>query len=53
MALTATQPPYKKLQPRKLSPPIEHAKKMFDQDRAKLPKNPVLKFLKIFLGEGF
>ena len=45
--------PYKKLMPRKLAPPIEHANKMIMQDKNKMPKNKILKFVKIFLGEGF
>ena len=44
---------YKKLIPRKLTPPLEHAKKMFTQDKNKLPKNAILRFFKIFFGEGF
>lgn len=45
--------PYKKLHPRKLCPPVEHAKKMIDQDKNKLPRNKIIRFFKIFLGEGF
>jgi hypothetical protein len=51
--LTPTTPTYRKLTPRKLMPPVEHAKKMFMQDKAKMPKNAVLRFFKIFLGDGF
>jgi len=51
--MTQTAPEYRKLKPRKLAPPVEHAKKMFQQDRNKLPKNKFMRFWKIFLGEGF
>jgi hypothetical protein len=48
-----TQTPYRKLNVRKLAPPAEHAKKMIDQGKAKLPNNKILRFCKIFFGEGF
>ena len=48
-----TTKPYRKLNPRKLAPPIEHAKKMVDQGKKKMPKNKILRFFKIFFGEGF
>ena len=53
MVIAPTNPPYRKLMPRKLAPPIEHANKMIMQDKNKLPKNKILRFWKIFLSEGF
>lgn len=53
MSLAPTQAPYRKFNPKKLAPPPEHAKKMFDQDKNKLPKNKMLRFIKIFFGDGF
>ena len=44
---------YRTLHPKKLAPPVEHAKKLIDQEKTKMPKNKVLRFLKIFFGEGF
>lgn len=43
----------RKLTPRRLSPPIEAAKRFMDTDKTKLPKNRIVRFFKIFLGEGF
>jgi len=37
-----------KFEPGKLAPPIEAAKRMMDADFQRLPKNPVLRFCKIF-----
>ena len=48
-----TLTPYRKLNVRKLAPPTEHAKKMIDQGKAKMPKSKFLRFWKIFLGDGF
>lgn len=49
------QPKSKKreLQIRKLTPPPEFAKRFVSIDNERLPKNPVLRFFKIFFGEGF
>ncbi len=44
---------YRKLNVHKLCPPVEHAKKMVDQGKNKVPRNKVLRFIKQFLGEGF
>lgn len=41
------------LQPRKLIPPPEIAKRIMAKDKEFLPKNPVLRFFMIFFGEGF
>ena len=43
---------YKTLKPRKLSPPVEHAKKLIEQEKSKLPNNKILRFFKLFFGEG-
>ena len=51
--MTQTAPEYRKLKPRKLAPPPDHAKKMFNLDRNKLPKNKFLRFWKIFFSDGF
>ena len=45
--------PYRKLNIRKLCPPVEHAKKMADQDKNKIPRNKLFRWIKIFMGEGF
>jgi len=45
--------PYRKLNVHKLCPPVEHAKKMVDQDKNKMPRNKIMRFIKIFFGEGF
>lgn len=38
----------------KLEPPLEVKYKFLQDDRKSLPKNPILKFIKIFfLGDGF
>lgn len=41
------------LHPAKLSPPPEIIKRIVEQDKTRLPKNPVARFFKIFFGEGF
>jgi len=43
----------RKLYPQKLVPPPQVVKKMIERDKARLPTNPVLRFFKIFFGEGF
>ena len=43
----------RKLYPRKLIPPPAVLLKMKEKQAAKLPANPVLRFFKIFFGEGF
>jgi hypothetical protein len=45
--------PYRKLEPRRLSPPPEIIKRIVASDKTVLPKNKFLKFFKIFFGEGF
>ncbi len=40
------------LNPRKLVPPPEVIQKMAEKEKNKMPKNPVLRFLKLFFGEG-
>jgi len=38
----------------KFGPPPEAAKRMVDNDKAREPRNPILKFLKkFFMGEGY
>ncbi len=41
------------LHPAKLSPPPEIIKRIVEQDKTRLPKNKILRFIKIFFGEGF
>jgi hypothetical protein len=43
----------RELHPRKLIPPPEIVKRIMDKDKEYLPKNKMLRFFKIFLGEGF
>jgi len=43
----------KKLIPGKLVPPPPAIQRMLYNDKRKMPRNPVLKFFKIFFGEGF
>ena len=40
------------LYPKKLYPPAVVLKKMAEKERNKIPRNPVLKFFKLFFGEG-
>ena len=44
---------YRKLNPRRLSPPPEIIKRLVNQDKGVMPRNPIIKFFKIFFGEGF
>lgn len=44
---------YRKLEPRKLSPPPEISKRIMSKDKLILPKNKVARFFKLFFGEGF
>ena len=50
---THDESPYRQLNPRKLAPPIEAAKRIIEQDKTRLPLNPVMRFMKKFFGEGF
>lgn len=42
-----------KLYPRKLVPPPEVIKKMAEKEKNKMPNNPILRFFRIFFGEGY
>lgn len=50
---TAPQSKLRKLYPQKLVPPPEVIKKIAEREKKLMPKNPVLRFFKIFFGEGF
>lgn len=41
-----------KLYPKKLYPPPEYIKKMKEREDRMLPRNPILRFFKLFFGEG-
>lgn len=41
------------LLPGKLCPPPEAMKRIVEKGKGKLPNNPILRFFKIFFGEGF
>jgi hypothetical protein len=43
----------RELHPKKLVPPPQVIDKMKADQKNKMPKNPVLRFFKIFFGEGF
>lgn len=43
----------RKLYPQKLVPPPQVIQKMREREKMKMPKNAVLRFFKIFFGEGF
>lgn len=43
----------RKLDPRKLAPPPEIIKRMMAADSKNLPANPIIRFIKLFFGEGF
>jgi hypothetical protein len=43
----------RKIYPKTLQPPPEVVKHMMEKDKQKLPANPVLRFFKIFFGEGY
>ena len=43
----------RKLYPQKLVPPPQVLEKMKEREKNKMPRNPVLRFFKIFFGEGF
>lgn len=42
----------REIHPRKLAPPPEVAKRIMENDKKRLPHNPVIKFLYLFFGEG-
>jgi len=44
---------YKELEPRRLVPPTEVRKEIINKEKSQLPKNIILRFFKIFFGEGF
>ncbi len=41
------------LKPRKLMPPIEASKRIIEQGKSNLPRNKIIRFLKLFFGKGF
>jgi hypothetical protein len=41
------------LKPNKLTPPPEVIQRIMEKDTRIMPNNPVLKFFRIFFGEGF
>lgn len=43
----------RELHPRKLIPPPEVTQRIMNKDREQLPKNRILRFFKIFFGDGF
>jgi hypothetical protein len=47
-----TEPKKRILYPKKLYPPPVVLKKMAEKERNKIPSNPVLRFFKLFFGEG-
>ncbi|MFZ2602703.1 MAG: hypothetical protein WAX79_01725 [Candidatus Omnitrophota bacterium] len=52
--IVATSPSkLRDLHPAKLSPPPEIIKRIVEQDKTRLPKNPIIRFFKIFMEEGF
>ena len=56
-ALTPTSIPLseckkKKLYPRKLYPPPEVMRRMIEEEKSIVPKNPIVRFFKLFFGEG-
>jgi hypothetical protein len=44
--------PERKLYPKKLVPPPEVVQKIIERNKNKLPSNPVIRFFKLFFGEG-
>lgn len=44
---------YRKIYIQKLEPPPQVIKVMLERQKRKIPKNPVLRFFKIFFGEGY
>jgi len=43
----------RRLYPRKLYPPPEVMRKMIEEEKNRMPKNKILRFFKIFFGEGY
>jgi hypothetical protein len=43
----------RKLYPKKLMPPPNILKAITEKERDRLPTNPIIRFFKIFFGEGF
>ena len=43
----------RKLDPRKLAPPPDIGKRIIEADAKILPANPIIRFFKLFFGEGF
>jgi len=41
------------LHPAKLVPPVDATKRLVSIEANRLPRNPLLKFFKIFFGDGF
>ena len=37
----------------KLIPPLEIRHRIIEKDKGRLPKNKILRFIKLFFGEGF
>lgn len=42
----------RKVYPKKLLPPPEVIKKLYERESKKLPNNKILRFLKLFFSEG-
>ena len=52
-ALEPTTPEKKDLAINKLIPPLEIRHRIIQKDKERLPDNKILRFLKLFFGEGF
>lgn len=44
---------YKKLNVKRLVPPSETQKEIINKDKKAMPRNPIVRFIKLFFGEGF
>jgi hypothetical protein len=42
----------RELHPAKLTPPPEASRSMKEKEESRLPKNPAMRFFKLFFGEG-
>lgn len=52
MVVEMTESKERKLYPRKLVPPPDVIAKMKERQSKIIPKNPVIRFFKLFFGEG-
>lgn len=53
VAVPTTPEGKQKMYPRKLYPPPEVMRKMIEEEQSRMPANPLLRFFKVFFGEGY